>query len=209
MKKLSCLFVFFCLALCAKSQTIAQIKKILDTTKNPVGFVKYALRKKYFIDTVTVVSTRQFLGKADSLAYHGKVGKTYGPFKKENILVKILVKAPNTFYHIKHILIDTSVFDKSFAENLANNIMWKIENKTSTFSEQAGIYSADLESSSKGGDLGWFIQGVMLPELDKAMIKHKKGDMFTVWSSAGLHVVTVADNPKEDTGFALLLRIIL
>jgi len=67
------------------------------------------------------------MGKADSLAYHGKVGKTYGPFKKENILVKILVKAPNTFYHIKHILIDTSVFEKSFAESLASNIMWKIE----------------------------------------------------------------------------------
>ena len=79
------------------------------------------------------------MGKADSLAYHGKVGKTYGPFKKENILVKILVKAPNTFYHIKHILIDTAVFEKNFAESLALNIMWKIENKTSTFSEQAGI----------------------------------------------------------------------
>jgi parvulin-like peptidyl-prolyl isomerase len=156
-----------------------------------------------------VVSTKQFMGKADSLAYHGKVGKTYGPFKKENILVKILVKAPNTFYHIKHILIDTAVFEKSFAETLAYNIIWKIENATSTFAEQASIYSADYESSAKGGDLGWFIQGVMLPQLDKEMVKHKKGDMFTVWSTSGLHVVTVADNPKEDTGYALLLRIIL
>jgi PPIC-type PPIASE domain len=208
-KKLLCVFFFTGFILSAKSQTIAQIKSILDTTQNPIGFVKYVLKKKYFIDTVTVVSTKQFMGKADSLAYNGKVGKTYGPFKKENILVKILVKAPNTFYHIKHILIDTSVFEKSFAESLALNIMWKIENKTSTFSEQASIYSADLESLAKGGDLGWFIQGVMLPELDKAMIKHKKGDLFTVWSPSGLHVVTVADNPKEDTGYALLLRIIL
>ena len=209
MKKIFLLFFFFCLFIAAKSQTVAQIKKILDTTQNPVGFVKYVLKKKYFIDTVTVVSTQQFMGKADSLAYHGKVGKTYGPFKKENILVKILVKAPNTFYHIKHILIDTSVFEKSFAESLASNIIWKIENKTSTFSEQAGIYSADYESSAKGGDLGWFIQGVMLPQLDKEMVKHKKGDLFTVWSPSGLHVVTVADNPKEDTGYALLLRVIL
>ena len=60
-----------------------------------------------------------------------------------------------------------------------------------------------------GGDLGWFIQGVMLPQLDKEMVKHKKGDMFKVWSSSGLHIVTVADNPKEDTGYALLLRVIL
>jgi hypothetical protein len=208
-KNLICLFLFTGFIFSAKSQTIVQIKKILDTTQNPIGFVKYILKKKYYIDTVTVVSTKQFMGKADSLAYHGKVGKTYGPFKKENILVKILVKAPNTFYHIKHILIDTAVFEKSFAESLAGNIMWKIENKTSTFSEQASIYSADYESSAKGGDLGWFIQGVMLPQLDKEMVKHKKGDLFTVWSPSGLHIVTVADNPKEDTGYALLLRVIL
>ena len=209
LKKIFFLFLFSCIFIAAKSQTVAQIKKVLDTTQNPVGFVKYVLKKKYFIDTVTVVSTQQFMGKADSLAYHGKVGKTYGPFKKENILVKILVKAPNTFYHIKHILIDTSVFEKSFAESLASNIMWKIENKTSTFSEQAGIYSADYGSSAKGGDLGWFIQGVMLPQLDKEMVKHKKGDLFKVWSTSGLHIVSIADNPKEDTGYALLLRVIL
>lgn len=208
-KKLICYCILSaCISSC-KAQTTAQIKKVLDTTRNPIGFVKYVLKKKYFIDTVTVVSTQQFMGKADSLAYHGKVGKTYGPFKKENILVKILFKAPNTFYHIRHILIDTAVFTKSFAESLADSIMWKIKNKTSTFAEQAGIYSADYESGAKGGDLGWFIQGVMLPELDKAMVKHKKGDLFTVWSPSGLHIVTIADNPKEDTGYALLLRVIL
>jgi parvulin-like peptidyl-prolyl isomerase len=208
-KKLLFFFLFIGFISSAKSQTIAQIKSILDTIRNPVGFVKYALKKKYFIDTVTVVSTQQFMGKADSLAYYGKVGKTYGPFKKENILVKILVKAPNTFYHIKHILLDTSVFDKNFAETKADEIIAKINSGASTFAAQASIYSADFESSAKGGDLGWFIQGVMLPQLDKEMVKHKKGDLFKVWSPSGLHIVTVADNPKEDTGYALLLRIIL
>jgi parvulin-like peptidyl-prolyl isomerase len=208
-KKLVLFFFFAGFMLCAKSQTIAQIKTFLDTTKNPIGFVKYVLKKKYFIDSVTVVSTQQFMGKADSLAYHGKVGKTYGPFKKENILVKVLVKAPNTFYHIKHILLDTSVFDKNFAETKADEIIGKISSGASTFAAQAGIYSADYESSSKGGDLGWFVQGVMLPQLDKEMVKHKKGDLFKVWSPSGLHIVTVADNPKEDTGYALLLRVIL
>ena len=95
MKKIF-LFIIFCgFLLSAKSQSIAQIKKILDTTQNPVGYVKFVLKKKFFIDSITVVSTSEFLGKADSLAYNGKVGKVYGPFKKENILVKILAKAPN------------------------------------------------------------------------------------------------------------------
>ena len=208
-KKICLLLLFTGFLFSAKSQSIAEIKKILDTTLNPIGFVKYILRKKYFIDTITVVSTAQFRGKADSLAYHGKVGKTYGPFKKDNILVKILMKAPNTFYHINHILIDTAVFDKGFAESLADSIVAKIKNKTSTFAAQASIYSADYESSAKGGDLGWFIKGVMLPQLDKEMVKHKKGDLFKVWSAEGVHIVSIADNPKEDTGYALLLRVIL
>jgi parvulin-like peptidyl-prolyl isomerase len=208
-KKIIFLFLFTGLLSSAQSQTLAQIKKILDTTSNPIGFVKYVLKKKYFIDTITVVSTAQFLGKADSLAYHGKTGKVYGPFKKENILVKILMKAPNTFYHINHILIDTAVFDKGFAESLADTIIAKIKSGKTTFAAQATVYSADYESAVKGGDLGWFVKGVMLPQLDKEMVKHKKGDLFKVWSSSGLHIVSVADDPKEDTGYALLLRVIL
>ena len=104
---------------------------------------------------------------------------------------------------------DTAVFDKSFAETKADDIIYKINYGSTTFAEQASIFSADYESASKGGDLGWFIKGVMLPQLDKEMVKHKKGDMFKVWSPSGLHIVTVADNPKEDTGYALLLRVIL
>lgn len=209
MKKIFFLFLFCAAVLSAKSQSVAQIKKILDTTTNPVGYVKYVLKKKFYIDSVIVYSTEQFLGKADSLAYNGKVGKVYGPFKKDNILVKVLMKAPNTFYHIKHILLDTAIYDKGFAESLADTIISKINNGSSTFAAQAGIYSADYQSAAKGGDLGWFIKGVMLPQLDKEMVKHKKGDLFKVWSTSGLHIVSIADNPKEDTGYALLLRVIL
>jgi len=208
-KKFFLFFLFAGFSFAANAQTVAQIKKILDTTSNPIGFVKYVLKKKYYIDSVTVLSTAQFMGKADSLAYHGKVGKTYGPFRKENILVKVLAKAPNTFYHVNHILLDTSVFDSSFAESMADTIIAKIKAGTSTFAAQASVYSADLASASKGGDLGWFIKGVMLPQLDKELTRRKKGDLFKVWSESGLHIVRIADNPKEDTGYALLLRVIL
>lgn len=188
---------------------MAQIRYILDTTNNPIGFVKYVLKKKYYIDTVAVVSTASFMGKKDSLAYHGKVGKTYGPFKKEKILLKILVKAPNTFYHIKHILLDTSLYSPAFAEKLADTIISRIKSGRSGFAEQAGNYSEDNLTAPVGGDLGWFVRGAMLPQLDDAILKHKKGDLFKVWTPAGLHIVLIPDNPREDTGFALMLRVVL
>jgi len=209
LKKLVFFLFFTGFFFSGKSQSVAQIKKILDTTSNPVGYVKYVLKKKFYLDSIIVYSTEQFLGKADSLAYHGKTGKVYGPFKKDNILVKILMKAPNTFYHIKHILIDTAVFDESFAGPLADTIMAKIKAGSTTFEAQASIYSADYSSAVKGGDLGWFIKGVMLPQLDRELVKRKKGELFKVWSDSGLHIVSIADNPKEDTGYALLLRVIL
>jgi parvulin-like peptidyl-prolyl isomerase len=207
------ILLFFCcgilLSARSQTQTLAQIKKELETTTNPVGYVKYKLKKKFFIDSVTVFSTTSFMGKADSLAYNGKIGKVYGPFKKDNILVKVLAKVPNTFYHVTHILLDTSVYTKRFAQNFADTIINRIKRNETTFAAMAKLYSIDIESANRGGDLGWFVRGVMLPQLDAQLNKHKKGDIFTVWTSAGLHIVTITDAPKQDNGYALLLRVIL
>ena len=104
MKKLISTILFAILFISAKSQTLAQIKKELDTTSNPIGYVKYKLKKKYKIDTIAVISSTSFMGLADSIAYKGKVGKVYGPFKGNNILIKILAKVPNTFYQGRHLL---------------------------------------------------------------------------------------------------------
>ena len=192
-----------------KCQTLAQIKKELDTTTNPVGYVKYKLKKRYKIDTVAVISSTSFMGLADSLAYKGKVGKVYGPFKGNNVLIKILAKVPNLFYHVSHIVLDTSVFKKQFADSLGSSIISRIQSGSTTFEAMASTYSSDAISAAKGGDLGWFVRGVMMPQLDKAIGTHKKGEIFKVWTPAGLHIVTLKDNPKQDDGYALFLRVFL
>ncbi len=192
----------------AQAQSLAQIKKELETTPDPIGYVKFKLKKKFHIDTITVVSTASFMGIADSLAYKGKVGKVYGPFKGNNILVKILMKAPNTFYHVSHILLDTSLFRPRFADSLATAIADKLK-RGEDFRSLASSYSSDHASATQGGDLGWFVRGIMLPEMDKQIAKRKKGEVFKVWSAAGLHIVKITDNPKQDNGFALMLRVIM
>jgi parvulin-like peptidyl-prolyl isomerase len=181
----------------------------VNTTSDPIGYVKYRLKKKYKIDTVAVMSSSSFLGLADSLAYKGKVGKVYGPWKGANYLIKVLAKVPNTYYHVSHILLDTTLFKRNFADSMSTSIINKIQAGTSSFGDMASTYSADRGSSSNGGDLGWFVRGAMLQQLDVAIAAHKKGDIFKVWTPAGLHIVTVKDNPKKDVGFALLLRVIL
>jgi hypothetical protein len=209
MKKIVVAFLLTAFVIAAHSQTLTQIKKELESTTDPVGYVKYKLKKKYKIDTVSIISTTSFLGLPDSLAYNGKTGKVYGPFKGSNVLIKVLAKLPNTFYHVTHIVLDTSVFKKDFADSLASTIIRRIQSGEKTFEDMAATYSSDPGSATKGGNVGWFVRGMMLPQLDQAIASHKKGDLFKVWTPAGLHVVTIKDNPKKDSGFALLLRVIL
>ena len=209
MKKI---IVFVLISLCTNAifgQSIDQMKKVLDTTSDPIGYIKYRMKKKYKIDTVAVMSSTYFSGLADSLAYKGKLGKVYGPWKGANYLIKVLAKVPNTFYHVSHILIDTSVFKQKFADSLSSTIINKIKDGTSSFESMANTYSSDNGSAAKGGDLGWFVRGAMLPQLDDAIAAHKKGEVFKVWTRAGLHIVTIKDAPKKDNGFALLLRVML
>lgn len=209
MKKMIVTFLLAAIVFSVKSQSLAVIKKELEATPDPLGYVKYKMKKKFKIDTVTVVSSTSFMGLADSLAYNGKTGKVYGPFKGNNVLIKILAKVPNTFYHVSHIVLDTSIFKKQFADSLADKIINRIQSGNSTFPIMAGTYSSDGVSAAKGGDLGWFVRGVMLPQLDAAIATHKKGELFKVWTPAGLHIVTIKDNPKKDDGFALFLRVLL
>ena len=59
------------------------------------------------------------------------------------------------------------------------------------------------------GDLGWVAQGVLIPEIESEIRKHKKGDVFKVWTRAGVHIIRKTENPKQDNGFALMMRVFL
>jgi len=191
----------------AQKMTVAQMKAGIEQAVNPVAYVKQVLKKKYRIDTVAIMNTRHFGGVADSLAYHGKEKKVYGPFDKK-YLVQILVKAPNSFTRVSQIYIDTSTFTRRIADSLANSIIDRIANGTATFEDMAQTYSMGGEAVTKG-DLGWIAKGSLMPDIEKAVGSHKKGEVFKIWSRSGVHVIKKTSDPKQDTGYALLLIVIL
>ncbi|HKP32685.1 MAG TPA: peptidylprolyl isomerase [Chitinophagaceae bacterium] len=192
----------------AQKKTIAQIKSELQKTPNPIAYVRDTLKKRYKFDTIMVTRIRNYTSIADSLAYHGQIKKVYGPYDNGKILVQVLAKLPNTFYRVGQIFLDTSVFRPRFADSIANNIIQKIKNKTSTFEELAQTYSMGGEGITKG-DLGWVAKGVMIPEVEKEIAKHKKGEVFKVWTKAGVHIIRKTENPKQDYGVALMMRVFL
>jgi hypothetical protein len=190
--------------------TIPKIKAALEESPNPILYAKQVLKKRFRIDTIIVGKTRHFDGLADSLAYNGKEKKVYGPYgpKGGKFLVQLLSKAPNQFYHVGQIFIDTSIFRKRLADSIGDVILKKIANGSATFEEMAQAYSMGGEAQLKG-DLGWIARGLLMPTVEHEMIVHKKGDVFKVWTRAGLHIMKKLDDPKQDTGFALMLQVFL
>ena len=194
----------------AVPKTVPAIKTELEKSPNPILYTKQILQKRFRIDTIIVGKTRHFDGIADSLAYNGKVKKVYGPYGPAGgkFLVQILSKAPNEFYHVGQIFIDTAIFRRHVADSLGDAILKKLRNGTESFEQLAQTYSMGGEAQLKG-DLGWIARGMLLPTIEHEMLTHKKGEVFKVWSRAGLHILKKLDDPKQDTGFALMLQLYL
>jgi PPIC-type PPIASE domain len=190
--------------------TIPQIKAALETSPNPPLYAKQMLKRRFKIDTVVVTRTKAFNSIADSLAYTGKEKRVYGPYgpRGSQFLVQLLSRAPNQFYHVGQIFIDTSIFRYRIADSIGNMILRKIKDGSATFEQMAQAYSMGGESATRG-DLGWIARGVLLPTIEHEFIQRKKGEVFRIWSGSGLHIIRKIDDAKEDTGFALMMRVFL
>jgi PPIC-type PPIASE domain len=190
--------------------TIHEIKEALEESPNPILYAKQILKKRFKIDTITINQTNHFGGLADSLAYNGKEKKVYGPYgpKGQQFLVQLLSKAPNQFYHISQIFIDTSVFTYRIADSIGNMILRKLKDGSASFEQLAMTYSISGEVNANG-DLGWIARGALYPVIEHEVLGHKKGDVFKLWSRAGLNIIRKDDEPRQDTGFALMMQVFL
>lgn len=199
---------FLAVTVSAQSKTISQIKKELEQSPNPPLYVKDVLKKKFILDTIAIPRTSGFAGLPDSLAYHGKIKKVYGPYDNGRVLVQVLAKLPNTFNRVGQIFIDTTVFTRRKADSLATDIITRIKSGEASFEDMAVLWSMGGESFTKG-DLGWIASGALIPEIERELRRHKKGEIFKVWTKAGLHIIRKTSEPKQDTGFALMMRILM
>jgi peptidyl-prolyl cis-trans isomerase C len=212
MKKFTLLLfvILFVFVSHAQKTTLAQMKMELEKASNSPLYAKDVLKKKFKIDTIIVTRTSSFHSLADSLAYTAKLKKVYGPFEQQGskFLVQVLARSTNVFYRVSQIFIDTSLFSHKFIDSLGNSIVEKIRNGTTTFEQMAKTYSMGGEGPTEG-DIGWVARGVLMPDIEKEIVKRKKGEVFRIWSPNGLHILKRTAEPKQDTGFALMMRVFL
>jgi peptidyl-prolyl cis-trans isomerase D len=75
---------------------------------------------------------------------------------------------------------------------VADSLKKLIQSGKRTFEELAKTNSID-GSASKGGELGFFGRGAMVPQFDEAAFNGKKGDMKIVTTQYGVHLIQIED----------------
>jgi len=120
------------------------------------------------------------------------------------IIVKLLEKK-NTIQHkvveshALHILIKPNITqDATQAKIRLNQLRNRILGGES-FDKLAKSHSDDKGSAQKGGDLGWFKPGTMVPEFDKAIKTMEPGDLSEIVETAfGYHIIKLLNRRTRD-----------
>tara|TARA_B100001741_G_scaffold313815_1_gene322282 strand:+ start:1470 stop:3527 length:2058 start_codon:yes stop_codon:yes gene_type:complete len=66
-----------------------------------------------------------------------------------------------------------------------------------SFATLAQQFSEDNGSAINGGDLGWFSEGMMVEEFNDACFSSKKGDLITVKTQFGIHLIEIVEKSKS------------
>lgn len=131
--------------------------------------------------------------KVDSAVFALPAGSFYGPVFSGNSykMVKVIdTRFSPDSVKASHILLDAAKIggvDK--AVKMADSLKSLIQ-KGASFAALAKIYSVD-GSKDKGGELGTFTRGQMVPEFENAAFNGQTGDLKVVTSQFGVHLIKI------------------
>lgn len=130
------------------------------------------------------------------------VGAVVGPFieGKDFMLAKITDRRtmPDTV-KAQHILIQPNQqMNDSAAHKMADSLKMAIENGAN-FDSLARQFSVDKQNSDRGGDLGYFGYGQMVPEFNDFVFMGTTGEMKVVKTQFGYHVVRINEQKNMQT----------
>ncbi|WP_345948701.1 SurA N-terminal domain-containing protein [Mucilaginibacter sp. PAMB04274] len=130
----------------------------------------------------------------DSVMFNAAPGFVYGPYLSNgSFKIAKLVDSrvgPDSV-SARHILLNPATsggVDKALAK--ADSIKKLIQGGR-PFAEFAKNFSEDKASAEKGGDLGTFGRGAMVPAFEEAAFNGKPGDLKVVTSQFGVHLINV------------------
>jgi peptidyl-prolyl cis-trans isomerase D len=145
------------------------------------------------------------------------IGSVYGPYVDNGnyVLAKLLsskqipdsAKARHILINVNDIQTGQPIRPDSSAKKLADSIYNAIL-KGADFTQLALIYSADQGSKIKGGDLGTFAYGAMVPEFNEFCFTKTAGSKGVVKTQFGYHVIDLISqkDPKPAYKIAFIAK---
>ncbi|MBD3750458.1 MAG: SurA N-terminal domain-containing protein [Sphingobacteriales bacterium] len=169
---------------------IEKIAEGLKTTDNDSLFVAINADTK----TPLIYQKKGELEPAlDSVMFNAPKGFVYGPYIANGAykVAKLMDSrmSPDSV-KARHILINPTTEGgldkaKAKADSLKNLIL-----KGADFAKLAEQFGSDA-SKDKGGDLGTFPRGAMIPEFENAVFNGKTGDVLVITTQYGVHVIQI------------------
>ena len=99
--------------------------------------------------------------------------------------------------HVRHILIASGNTNTLAASKQKADSLVKLIKSGTPFEALALTNSDDKGSAQIGGDLGWFTEGRMVLPFNDACFSGKKGDLKTVETSFGIHIIEILGQSKD------------
>jgi len=177
------------------------LKEILKDLKKDTSsfktYVKIYSDKPYSRDTLSLDKIPE---KIIPLLQKSKIGDVIGPVltREGYLLVKYdgKIRTKNPVVKASHILISNRTMSDSKAKAKAYKIYKKLKNGAD-FSLMAMKESDDPGSKIKGGDLGWFGKGQMVPAFEKASFRGRIGVVQKpIKTRYGYHIIKVTNKSK-------------
>jgi peptidyl-prolyl cis-trans isomerase D len=170
----------------------AQIVKLLPDFKASTNDSLFVAVNADTKDPLSFRKKGQLEPKLDSVMFNANPGFIYGPyFSNGAYRIAKLVDSrigPDSV-KARHILLPPSPESMAKADSLKK----LIQSGKKSFAELANANSMDKGSAAKGGDLGTFGRGAMIPVFEDAVFNGKKGDIKIVKSQYGVHIIEILE----------------
>jgi parvulin-like peptidyl-prolyl isomerase len=124
--------------------------------------------------------------------------------KKKHYFFKTLSVTQVRSFRVQYIFLDNKKITKEKVDSLKSVIFKRLDNGES-FDILAREYSMDI-NSQKGGDLGWFSEGMMMREFEEKIKRKQTGEIFAVDipSEKWYYIVRNSHSPRFDKKASVL-----
>ncbi|WP_369806223.1 SurA N-terminal domain-containing protein [Desertivirga arenae] len=154
---------------------------------------------------ITYAKKGQLDPALDSLVFKSTVGTVVGPVFSNGAfkIAKVIdVKTSPDSVKASHILINPATEGGADKARAKADSLLALINKGTSFAELATKFGTDA-TKDKGGDLGTFGRGAMIPAFEEAVFNGKPGDLKVVTTQFGVHVIRI----EKQVGSSLVAKV--